>query len=141
MGEIIDWLSKPQTNRPSPSPSLTGCIVPPATMTALASCTMLLKCTEGLRRRNRRLDTNSCPRVRKSEGRERKGGEGKEGRGGKGRDGEEKYDFILYPQQQVPLVSRTKLLCKKRQIQSAQKEVVGRKGEREGEKERRESNK
>ena len=31
----------------------------------LASCTMLLKCTEGLRRRNRRLDTNSCPRARK----------------------------------------------------------------------------
>ena len=67
---IISFLTHHTSPHSPPPPphihhSLTGCIVPPATMTDLASCTMLLKCTEGLRRRNRRLDTNSCPRAKK----------------------------------------------------------------------------
>ena len=38
---------------------LTGCIVPPATTTALASLTMEVKCMEGFRRRYFKLDPES----------------------------------------------------------------------------------
>ena len=39
----------------------TGCIVPPATTTALASLTMLVKCTAGFNRRNFKLEQLSRP--------------------------------------------------------------------------------
>ena len=39
----------------------TGCIVPPATTTALASLTMLVKCTAGFNRRNFKLEQLSQP--------------------------------------------------------------------------------
>ena len=39
----------------------TGCIVPPATTTALASLTMLVKCTAGFNRRNFTLEQLSQP--------------------------------------------------------------------------------
>ena len=39
----------------------TGCIVPPATTTALASLTMLVKCTAGFNRRNFKREQLSWP--------------------------------------------------------------------------------
>ena len=39
----------------------TGCIVPPATTTALASLTTLVKCTAGFNRRNFKLEQLSQP--------------------------------------------------------------------------------
>ena len=39
----------------------TGCIVPPATTTALASLTTLVKCTAGFNRRNFKLEQLSRP--------------------------------------------------------------------------------
>ena len=39
----------------------TGCIVPPATTTALASLTTLVKCTAGFNKRNFRLEQLSRP--------------------------------------------------------------------------------
>ena len=47
----------------TPTYVLTGCIVPPATTTALASLTMWANCTDGFNRRNFKLEVGRLSRI------------------------------------------------------------------------------